>query len=133
MLLLLFERGALQGSALCRRCENKNLNKCTELRVHGRVVTAAGVSGMELSNVPTVIANLALLGPNHGRCFAFFSSANFLLSINNKELRLGLDLRFVLEPRCNNIGVAASANCGLCLGKAEEETRQRPLCLYQDV
>lgn len=66
-------------------------------------MTAASASGIELFSVPTVNANHAFLGPNHGHCFAFFSSVNFLLSINNKELRLCLDLRFVLETQCNNI------------------------------
>lgn len=49
-------------------------------------MTAARVRGIELVNVPTVNANLAFLGPNPGHCFAFASSVNFLLSINNKEL-----------------------------------------------
>lgn len=130
LLLLLFEPGA-SGICSCRRCENKNLNKRTELWVRGCVVTAAGVIGIELFNVPTVNANLAFLGPNHGRCFAFISSVNFLLSINNKQLRLCLDLRLCwrLNAIINNIGVAASAHCGLCLGKAEEDTRQCPPCV----
>lgn len=29
--------------------------------------------------------------------------------------------------------MAASANCGLCLGKAEEETRQCPLCVASGI
>lgn len=101
LLLLLFELEA-SGICSCRRCENKNLNKCTQLWVRGCVVTAASVSGVELFSVPTVNANRDFLGPNHGHCF-FFSSVNFLLSINNKELRLCLDVRFVLETHSSNI------------------------------
>lgn len=29
--------------------------------------------------------------------------------------------------------MAASANCGLCLGKAEDETRQVPLCVASGI